>query len=209
MRAGRPVDLRCVHGFATEGGGGIFDQRDVIAEFHPETSGGLDASVGHHAHQDDLPDAVLLELEVEVRVGEAALSPMLVNDDITFLGTEFRVEFPAPSAAFENTLYPRGHYCSRANWKGCGPCLSREKTVAASSYGEHRNEPLRRTTQFEPDGSSQKWLDFNEKKPIAENNDGLVRETSRGRKPIASRYHSRNLKIQITHATDGGLRAWN
>jgi hypothetical protein len=43
MREGRPVDLRCVHGFATEGGGGIIDQRDVIAEFHPETPGGLDA----------------------------------------------------------------------------------------------------------------------------------------------------------------------
>jgi hypothetical protein len=43
--------------------------------------------------------------------------------------------------------------------------LNREKTVAASSYGERRKELLRRTTQFEPDRGSQKWLDFNEESP--------------------------------------------
>src|SRR5271155_2380738 len=104
MREGRPVNLRCVHGFATEGGGGILDQGDVIAKFHPESSSGLDAGVGHHTHQDDFPDTVLLELEVKIRIGEATLSPMLVNDDITFPRAEFRVEFSAPSAAFENLI---------------------------------------------------------------------------------------------------------
>ena len=76
MREGRPIDFESgLHRGPTEGGGRIFDQRDVIAEFHPEASGGLDAGVGDHADQDDLTDAVLLGLKVEVRVREAALRP--------------------------------------------------------------------------------------------------------------------------------------
>ena len=76
----------------------------MIAELHPEAAGGLDAGVGNHADQDDLTDAVLLELKVEVRVGEAALRPVLMNNDVTFLRAKFWVEFPAPSAAMENLL---------------------------------------------------------------------------------------------------------
>jgi hypothetical protein len=79
VREGRPVDLEGgVHRLLAKCRGRILHERDVVAEFHPEASGRLDAGVGDHAHEDDFSDVVLLELEVEVGVGEAALSPVSV-----------------------------------------------------------------------------------------------------------------------------------
>jgi hypothetical protein len=45
-------------------------QCHVIAEFSAAAGGGLDAGIGQHSYQDDLFDAALLELEIEVGTGK-------------------------------------------------------------------------------------------------------------------------------------------
>jgi hypothetical protein len=46
-------------------------------------------------------DAVLLELEVQVGVGEPARAPVLPNDDLARLRLEVGVELPTPEAPGE------------------------------------------------------------------------------------------------------------
>jgi hypothetical protein len=47
---------------------------------------------------------VLLELEVEIGVGEPALRPVLVDDDIVRLGNEVRVPVTAPGPVLEDPV---------------------------------------------------------------------------------------------------------
>jgi hypothetical protein len=68
----------------------------VIAEFHREPAGGFDAGIGQETDDDDLLDAVLLELLVEVSVGKAALGPVLLDDDVACSRDEIWVPFAAP-----------------------------------------------------------------------------------------------------------------
>ena len=108
MREGRPVDLRCVHGFATEGGGGILDQGDVIPEFHAEAAGRFDTRVRNHADQDDVANAVLLELKIEIGIREAARSPMLPDNDIARLGLEVIMNRADPNCPWQTpALWPK------------------------------------------------------------------------------------------------------
>jgi len=73
---GRPVDgVGGVHRLSAEGGGGILDQGDVIPEFHAEAAGRFDTRVRNHADQDDVANAVLLELKIEIGIREARSIP--------------------------------------------------------------------------------------------------------------------------------------
>jgi len=49
----------------------------VVAEFHGEAAGRLDAGVRDQSDEDHLFHAVLLQLLIETRVGEAVLRPVL------------------------------------------------------------------------------------------------------------------------------------
>src|SRR5271156_5540103 len=91
-----------VHRLMAEGGGGVPDQRDVISELHAEAAGRFDARVGDHADQDDMTNAVLLELHVEIGVGKAARSPMLVDNDIARPGLEVVMERSTPTVFGED-----------------------------------------------------------------------------------------------------------
>src|SRR5215470_15755913 len=57
---------------------------------------------------DELMDAVLLELQVQVGVGEAAGTPVLLCDDLTRRRREFGTELTTPCAVFERFVLPRG-----------------------------------------------------------------------------------------------------
>src|SRR5207245_2350495 len=81
----------------------------MIAEFHSKAPRGLDAGVGNHADQDDLLDTMLLELRIEIGVGEAALCPMFVDDDVPLLRSEFRIKLAAPAAGLEDSRMKRAH----------------------------------------------------------------------------------------------------
>src|SRR5260221_8039265 len=102
MRECRPVELGRVHRFPTFSRRRIFDYGDVVAEFHPETAGGLDAGVRQHADEDDLFDSVLFKLLIEVGVSKAALPPVLLNNDVSLLRDKVRMPLTAPSALRED-----------------------------------------------------------------------------------------------------------
>src|SRR5215469_607048 len=105
MREGWPIDfVRCMHCLGAECCRCIPYQRHVIAELSAAAAGCLDARVRHHSRQDYLFDAALLQLEVQVGVGESVLAPMLLNDDVTRLGRELGMPVASPHALSEDAL---------------------------------------------------------------------------------------------------------
>jgi hypothetical protein len=67
----RRVGRRRDHAFWIECGGAVLHQGYMITQLHPVAPGGLDTAVGDQPDQDDLLDAMLLELGVEIGVGKA------------------------------------------------------------------------------------------------------------------------------------------
>ena len=61
----------------------------------------LDAGVGQQPDHDHMRDALLLQQEIQVGVGEAALPPMLMGDEVARLRREVRVPIAAPFATRE------------------------------------------------------------------------------------------------------------
>src|SRR5262245_19893501 len=59
------------------------------------------------AYDDELMDAVLLELQIQVGVGEPAGAPMFLRDNLARRRHEFGAEFAAPRAVFEGLALPR------------------------------------------------------------------------------------------------------
>jgi hypothetical protein len=51
---------------------------------------------------DELMDAALLELQIQICVGEAAGTPMLTGDDLAWLVLELSTELAAPCAVFDS-----------------------------------------------------------------------------------------------------------
>src|SRR6202047_1705998 len=105
---GRTVELGRARFFSTESRGRIFDEGDVIAEFHSKTAGRLDAGVRQHADEDDLFDSVLFKLLVEVSVSKAALRPVLLDDDVSLLREKVRMPLTAPSTLREDLVLSPG-----------------------------------------------------------------------------------------------------
>jgi hypothetical protein len=70
----------------------------MITELGTPARGGLDTGVRRHADDDDLLDAALLEVEVEVGVGKSVLAPMRLDHDVARLRCELRMPFAAPRA---------------------------------------------------------------------------------------------------------------
>lgn len=60
------TNARGLHALRIEGGRCILDERDVETQFHAETRCRLHAGVGDKADENDLLNAVLLELHFEV-----------------------------------------------------------------------------------------------------------------------------------------------
>ena len=55
---------------------------------------------------DELMDAVLLELQVQIGVGKAAGAPMLAGDNLARRWHEFGADLAAPCAVFEALPLP-------------------------------------------------------------------------------------------------------
>src|SRR5262245_34252752 len=91
--------------FTREGRRGITNQRDVIAELHRETGRRIDACVGEEPDDDDMTDAVLLQLHVEVGIGEAALPPVLPDDNITVARREIGMELASLRSLRERVAF--------------------------------------------------------------------------------------------------------
>src|SRR5262245_970711 len=66
------------------------------------------------SYDDELMDAVLLELQIQICVGEAAGTPMLCGDNLAWLGRELGADLTAPRAVFEALVHPR-RFLNRGN----------------------------------------------------------------------------------------------
>jgi hypothetical protein len=62
--------------------GRVFHHRDLIAELGVIANGGLHTGVRDQSHDDEFVNAVFLELQIQIRVGETAGTPMLGGHDI-------------------------------------------------------------------------------------------------------------------------------
>src|SRR5262245_46251281 len=102
MSEGRGAGLvGCGQQFTRERRRRITNQCDVIAELHREARRRIDACVGKQPGDDDMTDVVLLQLHVEVGIGEAALSPVLPDDDVTVPRREIGMELTSPRSLRE------------------------------------------------------------------------------------------------------------
>src|SRR5262249_26960785 len=86
---------------------------------------------------DELVDAVVLELQIQVRVGEAAGTPMLRGDDLAWLGLEFGTDLPTPRAVFEALSRPR----RLLNGRNVLPSLVVARTVSMMQRVRRREAP--------------------------------------------------------------------
>src|SRR5262249_17953876 len=66
----------------------------------------FDAGMSDESDDDELMDAVLLELQVQVGVGEAAGTPVFLCHNLTWLRHEFGTELATPCAVFEALMLP-------------------------------------------------------------------------------------------------------
>src|SRR5262252_700341 len=62
----------------------------------------------NESDDDELMDAMLLELQVQVGVGEATGTPVFLCDNFTWRRYEFGTELATPCAVFEAHVMPRG-----------------------------------------------------------------------------------------------------
>ena len=59
------------------------------------------------SHDDELMDAVSLELHIQIGVGKATGTPMLLGHDIARLRGEFAADLATPRAVLEGLSQPR------------------------------------------------------------------------------------------------------
>jgi hypothetical protein len=86
---------------------GVEHLADLRPEFGAKAHGRLDARVRNEADDDESMNPVVLQLEVEIGVREAAGTPVLVGHDVAGLGLEPGVEFGTPRPVFKNLRPPR------------------------------------------------------------------------------------------------------
>src|SRR5262245_62771610 len=78
------------------------------------------------SYDNELMDAVLLELQIQICVGEATRTPMLCGDNLTRLGRELGADLTAPRAVFKALAHP----CCLLNGGDVLPSLIVAWTVA-------------------------------------------------------------------------------
>ena len=72
-----------MHLFIRVIGNRVSHYHDLIAKLSGITNSGLHTSVRDESHDDELMDAVLLELQIQICVGETTGTPVLLNHNLT------------------------------------------------------------------------------------------------------------------------------
>ena len=85
----------------------VFHYRDLIAILSGITDSRLQTSVCNESHDDELMDAVLLQLQIQICVGEATGTPVLWVHNLTRLRFELAADLAASRAVFEGLSQPR------------------------------------------------------------------------------------------------------
>src|ERR1700736_5302354 len=86
----------------------VFYHRDLVAELSGKANGRFDAGMCYESDDHELMDAVLLELQIQICVGEATGTPMLRSDNLAWLRLELGTDLATPRAVFEALSHPRG-----------------------------------------------------------------------------------------------------
>src|SRR5262249_19816840 len=78
----RDIDVeRCVHLFIRVIRGRVFYHRDLVAELSGKANRRFDAGMCYESDDDELMDAVLFELQIQICVGETTGTPMLRDNN--------------------------------------------------------------------------------------------------------------------------------
>src|SRR6266542_4962926 len=85
---------------------GIVHQPDFVAQLRSIANGRVDAGIRAYADHDQLVNAVLLELQIEIGVGEPAGAPVLLRNDLPRLRRELVAKASSPGSVGED-LRPR------------------------------------------------------------------------------------------------------
>ena len=99
----------------------VFYHRDLVAKLSGITNRCLHARVCDEPDDDELMDAVFLELQIQIRVGEAAGTPVLEGHDLARLRREFAADLAAPRPVFEDLARP-------GRSSGSARCTSRSRS---------------------------------------------------------------------------------
>src|SRR5262249_6228384 len=79
----RDIDVeRGVHLFIREIRGRVFNHRDLVAELSGKANRRFDAGMCYESDDDELMDAVLFELQIQICVGESTGTPMLRGNNL-------------------------------------------------------------------------------------------------------------------------------
>src|SRR4029077_13543417 len=65
--------------------GRVFYHRDLVAKLSGKANGRLDAGMCYESDDDELMDAVLFELQIQIGVGKATGTPRLGGDNVAWL----------------------------------------------------------------------------------------------------------------------------
>src|SRR6516165_4941632 len=86
----------------------ILDDGHLITELGGIAHSRFDAGMRDESDDDELMDAVLLDLQVQVGIGEATGTPVFLCHNFTWCRHEFGTELATPCAVFEGLMLPRG-----------------------------------------------------------------------------------------------------
>src|SRR5262249_8355385 len=130
----RHIDVESgVHHLVRVIGDRVSHHRDVVTELGSIPDRRFDAGMRYQPDDDQPMDAVLLELQIQVGVGETAGAPMFLSDDLAGSWYEFGAKFAAPGPVFEGLALPR----SPLDGRDIRPCLVVAWTVAVMYGVEH------------------------------------------------------------------------
>src|SRR5262245_41697581 len=104
----------------------VLDHRDLVTELSGKANSRFDAGMRYLSYDNELMDAVLLELQIQICVGEATGTPMLCCDNLTRLGRKLGADLTTPRAVFEALVYP----CCLLNGGDVLPSLIVARTVS-------------------------------------------------------------------------------
>src|SRR4029077_4738541 len=85
----------------------VLHHGDLIAKLSGKANSCLHACVCDEPDDNDLMDAVVLELQVKVGVGEATGAPMLSRNNLARLRYELGTDLATPCAISEGLVLPR------------------------------------------------------------------------------------------------------
>ena len=82
----------------------VFNHRDFVAKLSGIANSCLDTRVCDESRDDELMDAVFLELQIQIRVRKATGTPVLLGHDVARLRFELTANLATPRAVFERLV---------------------------------------------------------------------------------------------------------